>query len=328
VNAAKPSSQEKTDLTPALTVHSVSKRYPGRWGQSGVWAVRDVSFDVYPGQILALLGPNGAGKTTTLKMVTGLLRPSEGHILLEGVDVATQRSRAVRHLGAVLEGNRNLHWKLTARENLRYFGALKGVEDLRRRCDSVIEQLGLTPHLKKRVGELSRGLQQRVAIGIALLGVPRVLVLDEPTLGLDVIAGTDFQNTIRGIAESGCAIVLTTHQMEVAQALAQRIAIIAGGRLAALDSLDALQGAYRNPGYEVMARGRLTPLLETTLQTVGARWREGAGTLSIDLPENQENGLYDTLSTLRAEKLELVGVRQLEIDLEGIYRRIVGGTTP
>jgi len=315
-----------TPPAPALRVQSVSKQYPGRWGQPGLWAVRDVSFDVYPGEIVGLLGPNGAGKTTTLKMVTGLLRPSEGSIHIDGVNVAAHRSRAVRHLGAVLEGNRNLHWKLTARENLRYFGALKGVSDLNRRCTAVIEQLGLTPHIKKRVGELSRGLQQRVAIGIALLGAPRVLVLDEPTLGLDVIAGTEFQATIRAIAQSGCAIVLTTHQMEVAQALAQRIAIIAGGRLAALDSLDALRGAYRHPGYEVVARGALTSELEATLCGADARWTVGAGTVTLELPEDHEAALYDTLQALRASSLELVSVRQLDIDLEGIYRRIVGST--
>lgn len=311
---------------PILRVAHVSKTYPGRFGRPPFEAVHDVSFDVAPGEILGLLGPNGAGKTTTLKMVTGLLRPTGGSVLIDGVDVARRRSRAVRHLGAVLEGNRNLHWKLTAFENLRYFGALKGVVDLRGRADAVITRLGLDPHREKRVGELSRGLQQRVAIAVALLGRPRVMVLDEPTLGLDVLAASEFKEVVRAIAQDGCAIVLTTHQMEVAQALSDRIAIIAGGRLAALDSLEALRKAYRTPGYEVVVRDAVSAELEAALAGVGAHGLERSGGLAtFRLPDGDAEGLYRAFDPLRAAGAELVSVKQLEIDLEGVYRRIVGG---
>ncbi len=314
-------------MDPILRVAHVSKVYPGRFGRPPLEAVHDVSFDVAPGEILGLLGPNGAGKTTTLKMITGLLRPTSGHVTISGLDVAQRRSKAVRELGAVLEGNRNLHWKLTAFENLRYFGALKGVADLRIRADAVIARLGLEPHKEKRVGELSRGLQQRVAIAVALLGRPRVMVLDEPTLGLDVLAASAFKEVIRAIALDGCAIVLTTHQMEVAQALADRIAIIAGGRLAALDSLEALRKAYRTPGYEVVVRHTVPPALEAQLVAVGARAIARTGGLTtFELPEGDAEGLYRAFDPLREADAELVSVRQLEIDLEGVYRRIVGDT--
>jgi ABC-2 type transport system ATP-binding protein len=314
------------DPGPILRVAQVSKTYPGRFGRAPLEAVRDVSFDVAPGEILGLLGPNGAGKSTTLKMITGLLRPTTGRILIDGIDVARRRSRAVRELGAVLEGNRNLHWKLTAFENLRYFGALKGVSDLKRRADAVIATLGLDPHREKRVGELSRGLQQRVAIAVALLGRPRVMVLDEPTLGLDVLAASEFKEVVRAIAKEGCGIVLTTHQMEVAQALADRIAIIAGGRLAALDSLQALRRAYRAPGYEVVVRHEVPPELEAALAAAGGGGVSRAGGLTtFTLGEGDAEGLYRALDPLRAAGAELVSVRQLEIDLEGVYRRIVGG---
>ena len=310
---------------PILRVAHVSKVYPGRFGRAPLQAVSDVSFDVAPGEILGLLGPNGAGKTTTLKMITGLLRPTEGAVAIDGVDVASRRSTAVRHLGAVLEGNRNLHWKLTAFENLRYFGALKGVADLAARADAVIERLGLGPHRQKRVGELSRGLQQRVAIAVALLGRPRVMVLDEPTLGLDVISASAFKEVVRTIAQDGCAIVLTTHQMEVAQALSDRIAIIAGGRLAALDSLAALRQAYRSPGYEVVVRDAGAGGLDAALAGVGADAIDHAGgLLTFRLPEGDAEALYRAFDPLRAAGAELVSVRQLEIDLEGVYRRIVG----
>jgi ABC-2 type transport system ATP-binding protein len=310
---------------PILRVAGVTKTYPGRFGRTSLTAVRDVSFDVHPGEILGLLGPNGAGKSTTLKMVTGLLRPTAGHITIAGVDVADRRSTAVRRLGAVLEGNRNLHWKLTARENLRYFGALKGVDDLTRRIDGVIDQLGLAPHLAKRVGELSRGLQQRVAIGVALLGEPQVLVLDEPTLGLDVIAGAEFQAVVRGIADRGCAIVLTTHQMEVAEALSQRIAIIAGGRLAALDSLSSLRGAYRSPGYEVALHGALPPATWAAIAAAGGEGCVESGALTtFRVPGGDPAVLYRAMEPLRDAAVELAGIRQQEVDLEGVYRRVVG----
>ena len=311
---------------PILRVAQVSKVYPGRFGRPPLEAVHGVSFDVAPGEILGLLGPNGAGKTTTLKMITGLLRPTDGQVTISGLDVARHRSRAVRELGAVLEGNRNLHWKLTAFENLRYFGALKGVTELRQRADAVIERLGLGPHREKRVGELSRGLQQRVAIAVALLGRPRVMVLDEPTLGLDVLAASAFKDVVRAIAQDGCAIVLTTHQMEVAQALSDRIAIIAGGRLAALDALEALRRAYRAPGYEVVVRHAVPPDLAQALADLGARDLTRSGALAtFRLPEGEGETLYRVFDPLREHGAELVSVRQLEIDLEGVYRRIVGG---
>lgn len=311
---------------PILRVDRASKTYPGRFGRAPLQAVSDVSFDIAAGEILGLLGPNGAGKTTTLKMITGLLRPTSGAISIDGLDVASNRSKAVRHLGAVLEGNRNLHWKLTAAENLRYFGTLKGVSDLTRRVTEVIVRLGLESHREKRVGELSRGLQQRVAIGVALLGEPRVMVLDEPTLGLDVLAASEFKDVVRTIADGGCAIVLTTHQMDVAQALADRIAIIAGGKLAALDSLSALRSAYRAPGYEVVVRTAVGADLSSALAAAGAvKLVQTGPQAAFELPEGDPAALFRVLAPLQAADVEIVSVRQLEIDLEGVYRRIVGG---
>jgi ABC-2 type transport system ATP-binding protein len=307
-----------------LQLHAVSKIYPARPGREALTAVSDVSFNLAPGEILALLGPNGAGKTTTLKMVSGLLRPSSGHILIGTEDVAKHRSRAVRRLGAVLEGNRNLHWKLTALENLRYFGALKGVKDLERRSQDVVARLDLGEHLKKRVGELSRGLQQRVAIAIALINDPQVLLLDEPTLGLDVIAATSFKDIVRTIADAGCGIVLTTHQMEVAQELSDRVAIIARGRMAVMESLADLMKTYRTPGYEIAWRGTLDTAARERLTTLGVQVPATAmGKLGV--PEGAPELLYAAIETLRVAGVELVGVQQQEVNLEDIYRNVVGG---
>jgi len=309
-----------------LVVESVTKVFPKRIGaREAVTAVDGVSFAVEPGEILGLLGPNGAGKTTTIKMIAGLVLPTTGRITIGGLDVARERARAVRGLGAVLEGNRNLHWKLKARENLVYYGTLRGVTDVRRRTDELIERFGLGEHQGKRVGELSRGLQQRVAIAIALMGDPRILLLDEPTLGLDVVAAAEFREIVRDVAKTGCGIVLTTHQMDVAQSLSGRIAIIARGRLAALDSLEQLMRAYRTPGYEVAFRGALPAEARQRLEVCGARDFSGEnGHAKFRLPEGDSaDGLYRALEPLRDADLELVSVRQQEVDLEAIYRRIV-----
>jgi ABC-2 type transport system ATP-binding protein len=313
--------------TPALDVQQVTKVYPARMGRQELVAVNNVSFNVRQGEILGLLGPNGAGKTTTIKMIAGLLAPTSGQIRIGPCDVVHDRSKAVRHLGAVLEGNRNLHWKLTVGENLQYFGALKGVDRLKERSERLIEQLDLGEHRKKRVGELSRGLQQRTAIAIALINEPQVLLLDEPTLGLDVVAASTFKDTVRAIARQGCAIVLTTHQMEVAQALSDRIAIIAKGELAIIDSLTQLMDAHRTPGYTITVRGDLQPETKTALADAGAAEFELDGAIiRFQLPEGKTDALYQAFEPLRTAGLELVAVQQQEVNLEGIYRRIVGGT--
>ncbi|MNX05912.1 Fluoroquinolones export ATP-binding protein [compost metagenome] len=310
----------------ALKVEDVTKVYPARWGRPPLTAVNGVSFGLNRGEILGLLGPNGAGKTTTIKMIAGLLRPTSGRIAIGPHDVAHDRSKAASRLGAVLEGNRNLHWKLTVTENLSYFGTLKGVADVKAKADELIARLDLGDHRKKRVGELSRGLQQRVAIAIALLNSPQLLLLDEPTLGLDVVSASTFKDIVRAIAQDGCGIVLTTHQMEVAQELSDRIAIIAGGKLAVMDSLEQLQAAHRTPGYEITVRGTLDSALQAALEGLGAQAFAEEGALSrFVLPEGNEGSLYQAFEPLRAGGLELVSVRQQEVNLEEIYRRVIGG---
>jgi ABC-2 type transport system ATP-binding protein len=326
IETAAPAQFTPTPTWDALHVEDVTKVYPARWGRPPLTAVSGVSFGLNRGEILGLLGPNGAGKTTTIKMIAGLLRPTTGLITVGDHDVARERTRAASRLGAVLEGNRNLHWKLTVRENLEYFGTLKGVSAVRSRAADLVERLDLASHHKKRVGELSRGLQQRVAIAIALLNSPQLLLLDEPTLGLDVVSASTFKDIVRAIAQDGCGIVLTTHQMEVAQELSDRIAIIAGGKLAVMDSLAQLQASYRAPGYEITVRGSLPSALHEPLQALGAQAFDEEGALTrFTLPEGNAQSLYQAFEPMRLAGLELVSVRQQEVNLEEIYRRVIGG---
>jgi len=216
----------------ALDACNLKKSYRNR-GQR-LEAVRNVSLAISPGEVLAFLGPNGAGKTTTIKMIAGLIWPDEGWVRIAGRD-PHRDPQALGMLGAVLEGNRNLYWRLTPEENLEYFGMLKGLDrrTVRQRSSKLLEQFGLLEKRRTPVQTLSRGMQQKLALAVALVHQPRLMLLDEPTLGLDVKATETVKSLIRQIAQEGHAILLTTHQLQVAEALADRVAIIHKGEIVA-----------------------------------------------------------------------------------------------
>src|SRR5258708_216909 len=222
------------DQHAAMELPALPRRY--RRGEGLFTAGNDVALSVPPGQVLGRLGPNGAGKTTTIKMTCGLILPSEGTIRLNGYDVGRQRSHAVRQLGAVLEGSRNVYWPLTAWQNLMYFGRLKGLRghEIKPRAEQLLADLGLWDRRKETVGPSSRGMQQKVAIAAALITDPPIILLDEPTIGLDVEAARIVRDWItRLAADEGKTIVLTTHQLAIAQELADRIAVIRDGSVIA-----------------------------------------------------------------------------------------------
>lgn len=222
-----------------LNLIDVHKTYPGAQKP----AVAGISFSIEAGEIFALLGPNGAGKTTSVKMASGLVLPSSGVVQVNGIDVVKRRTQAVRSVGAVLEGARNLYWRLSARENLRYFGRLRGVsaKELDARIGQLLDLLDLSAHQDKEVRHFSRGMQQKLAVAAALIHDPTLLLLDEPTLGLDVQSARVLEATIQQLArEQGKAILLTTHTLPLAEKLADRIFIIHQGREVACDRTDTL----------------------------------------------------------------------------------------
>ncbi|WP_457394126.1 ABC transporter ATP-binding protein [Thermostichus sp. OS-CIW-29] len=211
-----------------LEAHHLQKTY--RQGSKEVRAVVDVSLTMAAGEILAFLGPNGAGKTTTIKLIAGLIQPDAGTVRILGRDPHTDPG-ALAQVGAVLEGNRNLYWRLTPLQNLEYFGVLRGLppRTARQRGLELLETFGLWEKRDVAVQTLSRGMQQKVAIAVALLHQPALLLLDEPTLGLDVEAAQAVKSLIRQIAASGRAILLTTHQLDIAEALSDQVAVIRQG---------------------------------------------------------------------------------------------------
>ena len=194
-------------------------------------ATRDVSFSIPRGQVCAFLGPNGAGKSTTMKLLTGYLAPTSGHASIAGFDVATHRLEAAAHLGYLPE-NGPLYPDMTPLSLLRFFGAARGLSGsrLRARIDSVVEQCFLHSVLEKAIAKLSKGYRQRVGMAQVLLHEPDVLIMDEPTTGLDPNQIREVRNLIRVLGETK-TILLSTHILQEVEAVANRVLLINGGRV-------------------------------------------------------------------------------------------------
>ena len=296
-----------------LEVHNLKKTY--RRGRQLVEAVCDVSLTIAPGEVLAFLGPNGAGKTTTIKMMAGLIRPDAGWVRIAGSDPHRHPS-ALQKLGAVLEGNRNLYWRLTPEENLEYFGVLKGLSrsDARKSGFELLKRFELLSKRRTPVQSLSRGMQQKLAIAVALVHQPQLLLLDEPTLGLDVEAAQDVKALVREIASVGCAILLTTHQLSIAEELSEQIVIIQKGEIIAQSSTRQLLLQFSGTAYKIETEGELDTARMQALETIGAVIQDGI--IYVSQPE-----LYQVLNILKP--LPLQRVEKEQADLTEIFLKLV-----
>ena len=210
-------------------------------------AVNGIDLAVERGEIFGVLGPNGAGKTTTLRMLATLLEPTSGTARVLGIDVQARPREVRARLGAMLSGERSLYWKLTARENLEYFAALYHVppKGTRARIDAALAAVMLTDRADDYVERYSTGMRQRLALARALLPDPPLVILDEPTVGLDPQAARDLRDRVRELKRQGRTVLLTTHYMEEADQLCDRIAIIDHGEIVALDTPAALKRRIR-----------------------------------------------------------------------------------
>lgn len=214
-------------------------------------AVEHVDLDVYGGEIFGFLGPNGAGKTTTIKMLIGLLRPTHGTASINGHDIQSQPIRAKASLGYVPD-QPALPEKLTAREFLEFIGGLYRMDagQVQRRGDELLRLFDLHDSSDELVGGFSHGMRQKTALTGALLHDPRALFLDEPTVGLDPRSARLIKDILRQLSARGTAIFLTTHILEIAERLCDRVAIIKDGRIVATGSLDELRAGRGNQTLE------------------------------------------------------------------------------
>jgi ABC-2 type transport system ATP-binding protein len=216
-----------------------SKLIPGgREPREWTVAVDGISLDIREGEIFGLLGPNGAGKTTTIKMLCTLLEPTSGTASVSGYDVVKQADKVRQSLGAVLKGERSIYWKLTGRENMAYFAALYHVPKAtaKKRIEQLLDRFDLQDKADEYVERYSSGMKQRLAIAKAMIANPPVLLLDEPTVGLDPQSARNLRELILEIKREGRTVLLTTHYMEEADQLCGRVGIIDLGKIIALDT--------------------------------------------------------------------------------------------
>lgn len=236
-------------------------------------AIRDINFSVAQGEILGFLGPNGAGKTTTMRIITGYLPPTSGKVTVAGFDVAEKSLDARRHLGYLPE-TVPLYTDLTTYEYLDFRGRICGLKngrDRKARIYDVMDELNIGDVSKKLIGKLSRGYRQRVGLAQALLHNPDVLILDEPTVGLDPIQITEVRNLIKELGRNH-TIILSTHLLPEVSMVCNRVIIVSRGRLAALDTpLHLAQGASESSAVEVQVRGEPASVLNTLTSVPGVR---------------------------------------------------------
>jgi ABC-2 type transport system ATP-binding protein len=211
----------------AITTTNLTKKF------SDIIAVDEISFSVNAGEVFGFLGPNGAGKTTTIRMLTGQMLPSSGGATVAGYDILSESGQIKPKIGVIFE-HQNLYERLTARDNLNFMRQLYGLK--RSRVDQVLELVGLKDRANEKLKKYSKGMKQRLLIARALLHEPEILFMDEPTVGLDPVIAHEIRNLISQLSRDGRTIFLTTHYMEEADRLCDRVAIIYHGRIIASDT--------------------------------------------------------------------------------------------
>jgi len=255
----EPASTSLSGRVVALAAEGLVKRF------ETVTAVNDVSLNVHAGEIVGLLGPNGAGKTTALRMLAGILTPTDGRVTVNGLDLHANPLTAKQHIG-FLSGDTQLYHRLTPREVLRYFGKLYGMADdaLAGRIEELITELEITPFADRPCRTLSTGQKQRANIARAFLHQPELLILDEPTAALDIVSGQFIVEFIRREKAAGRAVLFSTHIMGEAEYLCDRIALLHQGRIVDHGTLA-----------ELLERSGCRNLTDAFLKNIGYTGRAG-----------------------------------------------------
>ena len=289
-------------------------------------AVHDLSFTVGDGEVFGILGPNGAGKTTSIRMLSGLVSPSEGTARINGLELGSESQR-IRAMTGILTEAPGLHDKLTVRQNLGYYGRLYGLRGggLRAAIDRYLGVVGLTDSSDRRVGGFSKGMRQKVAIARALLHEPEVLYLDEPTSALDPSAAKIVRDFVADLRDAGRSIVVSTHNLDEAERLCDRIGIMRG-TLLRVDTPAGLRRQGRAASVRVELVGARRPasfldLLGSLPFVAGARAEDGALLVEVGDPRGDNPELVRALVEAGAR---IVGLREESATLEQVYLDLVG----
>lgn len=313
-----------------IEVHAIEKKYVKRKTNEIITAVNNVSFDVYRGEVLGLLGPNGAGKTSTIKMICGLLQADAGTITINGLDIQKSRLKALRHISAVLEGNRNLYWRLTVRENLEYFAGNRGLsrKEVAYQVNKLVEQFQLKEKENELVNGLSRGMQQKLAIAVALLANTEVILLDEPTLGLDVEISYELREILKTIVkEEQRTVIISSHDMPVVQDLCHRTVIINKGTVVVDEKVENLLKLFETKAYSVKLDGVLSVSQQEQLhQRFPLSSYESSSheaTVAVNLERSED--IYELFDLFKTEGTLVESIDRTTIDFEQVFMQIMKG---
>jgi ABC-2 type transport system ATP-binding protein len=305
---------------PAIEVLDLHRSFTGNK------AVQGVSFSVKQGEIFSLLGPNGAGKTTTISMLSCLLRPDEGDARVMGHSIRSDQMGVKSALGVVPQ-EIALYEDLTARENLTFWGKMYGLRGsaLRTRVDEVLEIIGLSDRARERVGKYSGGMKRRVNIGVALLHKPKVIYMDEPTVGIDPQSRRNILDSVIALKDQGMTVLYTTHYMEESQEISDHIAIMDHGKLIA-------SGTHEELVKLVGGQTRIDLTLNTNAEKVIAEWRLVDGVDSVTAEEEKISALVNDSNlvlprlfesaTQRSARITSVDIR--EPNLESVFLHLTG----
>lgn len=303
-----------------LSVNDLSKTYH----KTNKKAVSNVSFDLDKGDIVAFLGPNGAGKTTTLKMILNLISPDKGKIIFEGQDVTNHSLFLLKNTGALLEGSKNMFWSMSPLENFVYWGGQRGLDrqQAQQRGLALLEQFNLLDKKETTITRLSRGMQQVVGICCAMIANPKLLILDEPTLGLDLKATQIMVDSLKVLAANGVGILVTTHQLEFAQEVANKILLINHGELVFSDSVkESLAKLNKQQVFEVYFARRLSQLEKAELSTYCNLLTKEE--LSYQITIKTQADLPQVLSLIG--KMPVIKLLTKTRGLEEIFKHYAGG---
>ncbi len=312
-----------------VRVEGLTKFYRHK-GKPEVRALDGISFSISRGEVVGLLGPNGAGKTTTIKCLCGLIIPTSGRIVIDGVNTIANPRFGMGKLSAVLEGNRNVYWRLTPRENLSFFAGMMGAPHRRRTAyiEELLRQFQLKEKERSQARHLSRGMQQKLALACSLVKGTEILLLDEPTLGLDVEASYEVRQLIKSLVrETGKTVLLSSHDMKVVEDLCQRVIIINKGKVVTDGTVKGLQQLFQVSSYRFNLKDDLPGEAKAQIAKEFrlSKVTDDAGRSQIDVELSSAEKFYDLMDILKLYGCAVGSIDHKEPDFEEIFLKIVRG---